>query len=74
MNDLPQSIAFFVSVEVDRALRKEAHMDCKTPSNPHGLSVGYGIPVGESLDIENAIKKANSCDLNEWPWHKQNNK
>lgn len=48
-------------------------MDCKTPSNPHGLSVGYGIPLGESLDIQNSIEKANSCDLNEWPWHKQSN-
>lgn len=71
LNDLPQSIAFFASVEVDRALRKEAQMDCKTPSNPHGLSVGYGIPLGESLDIQQTIEKANSCDLTEWPWHKK---
>lgn len=70
LDDLPQSIAFFTTVEVDRALRKEAHMDCKTPSNPYGLSIGYGIPLGESLDIVTAINKANGCDLNEWPWHK----
>ena len=56
--DLPQSVAFFASVEVDTVLRKEAHQDCCTPSNPHGLSRGYGIPQGESLDIYQALKKA----------------
>lgn len=56
--DLPQSVAFFTSVEVDTVLRKEAHQDCCTPSNPHGLSRGYGIPQGESLDIYQALKKA----------------
>lgn len=70
LDDLPQSVAFFTSVEVDKALRKEATMDCTTPSNPHGLSVGYGIPLGESLDIQQAIEKANGSDLNQWPWHK----
>lgn len=47
-------------------------MDCKTPSNPHGLSVGYGIPVGETLDILKTIEKAEGCDLNQWQWHKDN--
>lgn len=56
--DLPQSVAFFASVEVDTVLRKEAHQDCYTPSNPHGLSRGYGIPQGESLDIYQALHKA----------------
>lgn len=56
--DLPQSVAFFTSVEVDTVLRKEAHQDCCTPSNPHGLSRGYGIPQGESLDIYQALQKA----------------
>lgn len=59
MTDLPQSIAFFASVEVDKVLRKEADHDCKTPSNPHGLTKGYGIPLGESLDIFKSIAKAN---------------
>lgn len=72
LNDLPQSIAFFTSVEVDLALRKEASMDCKTPSNPHGLAAGYGIPAGESLDVIKSIEKANGNDLNQWQWHKNN--
>lgn len=58
LNDLPLSVAFFASVEVDTVLRKDAAQDCRTPSNPHGLERGYGIPNGESLDINEAIKKA----------------
>ncbi|XP_055389575.1 DNA polymerase subunit gamma-1, mitochondrial [Condylostylus longicornis] len=68
LNDLPQSIAFFSSVEVDRALRKESNADCKTPSNPHGLKDGYGIPKGESLDIYKAIEKCGSNDISKWSW------
>ncbi|KPJ19301.1 DNA polymerase subunit gamma-1, mitochondrial [Papilio machaon] len=59
--DLPQSVAFFTSVEVDQVLRKECNLSCTTPSNPHGLEKGYGIPNGESLTIFDAIEK---CKLN----------
>ncbi|XP_049777585.1 DNA polymerase subunit gamma-1, mitochondrial isoform X2 [Schistocerca cancellata] len=59
MYDLPLSVAFFSSVEVDRVLRKEASDDCVTPSNPHGLSRGYGIPPGESLDLITALRLCN---------------
>lgn len=58
LRDLPQSVAFFSSVEVDTVLRKESKQDCVTPSNPHGLSKGYGIPNGEALDIHEAVEKA----------------
>ncbi|CAH0561266.1 unnamed protein product [Brassicogethes aeneus] len=58
LNDLPQSVAFFSSVEVDTVLRKESKQDCVTPSNPHGLTMGYNVPNGESLDIHQAIEKA----------------
>lgn len=58
LNDLPQSVAFFSSVEVDKVLRKESKQDCVTPSNPHGLQKGYGIENGESLDIYQSIEKA----------------
>ncbi|KAH6926305.1 hypothetical protein HPB50_016488 [Hyalomma asiaticum] len=57
MRDLPQSVAFFSSVEVDTVLRKEVDMDCVTPSNPQGLKEGYGIPPGEALDIYAVLKK-----------------
>lgn len=59
MTDLPQSVAFFSSVEVDTALRKDATNDGITPSNPHGLLKGYGVPLGESLDIAKAIELSN---------------
>lgn len=66
VKDLPMSVAFFASVEVDTVLRKESNVDCKTPSNPHGLDNGYGVPAGESLDVFKAIEKS-SGTLG--PWH-----
>ena len=47
LNDLPQSVAFFSAVDIDRCLRKEVTMDCETPSNPTGMERRYGIPQGE---------------------------
>lgn len=58
MIDLPQSVAFFSAVDLDKCLRKEVTMDCKTPSNPHGLAKGYDIPQGEALDIFEVIKRS----------------
>lgn len=57
MMDLPMSVAFFSSVEVDTCLRKEADMECVTPSNPKGLSKQYNIHPGESLDMHSIIEK-----------------
>ncbi|EDW03213.1 DNA polymerase subunit gamma-1, mitochondrial [Drosophila grimshawi] len=71
LTDLPMSVAFFSSVEVDTVLRKECTMDCQTPSNPHGLQIGYGIAPGQSLSIEQSIQKAEGHDLNQWPWLKR---
>lgn len=57
MKDLPMSVAFFSSIDIDKCLRKEVDMDCKSPSNPQGLSDTYNIPHGESLDIKQLLKK-----------------
>ena len=57
LNDLPLSVAFFSRVDIDKCLRKEVDIDSKTPSNPLGLQVGYGIPFGESLDISELMNK-----------------
>ena len=57
MNDLPQAVAFFSSVDIDTVLRKETNMDCETPSNPYGLRQGYGVPYGSSYDIYQILKK-----------------
>lgn len=70
LHDLPQSIAFFTSVEIDSILRKEAGSDCKTPSNEHGFSAGYSIHPGESVDIYEAVKRTGG-DLSSWEWHRE---
>uniref|UniRef100_A0A182PVA5 DNA polymerase subunit gamma-1 n=1 Tax=Anopheles epiroticus TaxID=199890 RepID=A0A182PVA5_9DIPT len=72
--DLPQSVAFFSSVEVDRVLRKEAQHDCRTPSNPHGLRIGYSIPDGESLDVYQTLARLTPAerDIGRWDWHRTN--
>ncbi|KAE8618193.1 hypothetical protein XENTR_v10009308 [Xenopus tropicalis] len=56
MQDLPQSVAFFSAVDIDKCLRKEVTMDCATPSNPTGMEKRYGIPQGEALDIYQILK------------------
>ncbi|XP_061077488.1 DNA polymerase subunit gamma-1 [Conger conger] len=56
MLDLPQSVAFFSTVDIDQCLRKEVHIDCRTPSNPTGLQRRYGLLQGEALDIYQIIK------------------
>lgn len=57
LNDLPQAVAFFSSVDIDTVLRKETNMDCQTPSNPYGLKQGYGIDFGSSYDIYKILEK-----------------
>ncbi|XP_077119601.1 DNA polymerase subunit gamma-1 isoform X4 [Ranitomeya variabilis] len=59
MQDLPQSVAFFSAVDIDRCMRKEVNMDCKTPSNPTGMEQRYGIHPGEALDIYELLKVTN---------------
>ncbi|XP_069046788.1 DNA polymerase subunit gamma-1 isoform X2 [Lepisosteus oculatus] len=56
MQDLPQSVAFFSAVDIDKCLRKEVTMDCTTPSNPTGMESRYGITPGEALDIYQIIE------------------
>ncbi|CAL8135395.1 unnamed protein product [Orchesella dallaii] len=57
MNDLPMSVAFFSCIDIDKVLRKEVTHNCLTPSNPHGLSGGYGIPLGEGLDVTQLLNR-----------------
>ncbi|KAF9429675.1 DNA-directed DNA polymerase gamma mip1 [Podila epigama] len=51
--DLPQSVAFFSSVDVDHVFRKEVDMDCLTPTQK------TPIPHGQSLTIEGALALTN---------------
>jgi DNA polymerase gamma 1 len=50
MDDMPQGVAFFSAVDVDKVLRKEVFMGCETPSHPNK------IPEGESLGVEDVLK------------------
>ena len=59
MHDLPLSVAFFSSVEIDKVIRKEACDDCVTPSNPNGLTTKYGIPLGKAIDIYELLEITN---------------
>uniref|UniRef100_A0A8C5MAS0 DNA polymerase subunit gamma-1 n=1 Tax=Leptobrachium leishanense TaxID=445787 RepID=A0A8C5MAS0_9ANUR len=59
MQDLPQSVAFFSTVDIDQCLRKEVTMDCVTPSNPGGIEKRDGIPQGEALDMDQIMKISN---------------
>ncbi|RKP35211.1 DNA polymerase family A-domain-containing protein, partial [Dimargaris cristalligena] len=51
MENLPLSVAFFSSVDVDHVLRKEVDLPCVTPSHPDT------IPPGESLTIQDLVSK-----------------
>lgn len=57
MDDLPQGVAFFSAVDVDKVLRKEVDMPCVTPSQP------VAIPPGESLDIQQTLTKTRGGTL-----------
>ncbi|KAK2462616.1 hypothetical protein APHAL10511_005349 [Amanita phalloides] len=59
MDDLPQSVAFFSAVDVDRCLRKEVDMECVTPSQP------VPIPPGERLGIEEVLERTGEQGLGE---------
>ena len=59
MHDLPLSVAFFSSVEIDSVIRKDAADNCVTPSNPNGLREKYNIPLGKSLTIHDILEKTN---------------
>lgn len=65
LRDLPQSVAFFSSVDIDSVLRKETHYDCVTPSNPYGLKQGYGIPFGKSYDIHEILERTKGTLLDD---------
>eukprot|EP00095_Tigriopus_kingsejongensis_P001062 maker-scaffold631_size122145-snap-gene-0.45 protein:Tk01062 transcript:maker-scaffold631_size122145-snap-gene-0.45-mRNA-1 annotation:"dna polymerase subunit gamma-1 isoform x1" len=60
MNSLPESVAFFSGVDIDQVLRKDPFSDCVTPSNPQGLALGHGIPLGRSLTIEELVQAGKS--------------
>ncbi|XP_060083102.1 DNA polymerase subunit gamma-1-like [Ylistrum balloti] len=67
MNDLPRSVAFFSAVDIDTCMRKEVMLDCRTPSNPQGMEMGYGVMNGEALDILEILEKTDGGCLTSNP-------
>ncbi|KAG8984305.1 DNA-directed DNA polymerase gamma mip1 [Tulasnella sp. 427] len=57
LDDLPQGVAFFSAVDVDRVLRKEVDLPCITPSQP------TPIPPGEALDMGQILEKTEGGSL-----------
>ncbi|KAG8916545.1 DNA-directed DNA polymerase gamma mip1 [Tulasnella sp. 417] len=57
LDDLPQGVAFFSAVDVDRVLRKEVDLPCITPSQPNP------IPPGEALDMSQILEKTGGGNL-----------
>ncbi|KAK7415885.1 DNA-directed DNA polymerase gamma mip1 [Neonectria punicea] len=57
IDDLPQSCAYFSSVDIDHVLRKEVDMDCITPSHPDAIA------PGESIDIVTLLEKGDEARL-----------
>ncbi|EPX72066.1 DNA polymerase [Schizosaccharomyces octosporus yFS286] len=55
-DELPQSVAFFSSVDIDHVLRKDVKMDCVTPSNP------TPIPLGEEYNIDALLRQLTEND------------
>ena len=63
MFDVPMSVAFFSSVDIDTVIRKEVDLDCRTLSNPHGLRIGYNIPFGESLTMNQICERPEVAEI-----------
>lgn len=59
IDDLPQSCAFFSAVDIDHVLRKEVDLDCVTPSH------STPIPPGESIDIQQLLRKGSKARLDD---------
>ena len=63
-DNLPASVAFFSSVDIDTCLRKEPFYDCVTPSNEGGLEKTYGIKPGLTLSLQETLEKLGEEEIN----------
>lgn len=54
-DNLPEDVAYFSSVDVDRVMRKDPDSECVTPTNPQGLTAGHGIPKGQALTVNDIV-------------------
>ena len=63
IDDLPLSVAFFTTVELDTTIRKDVDDEAVTPSNPEGISRQWGVKPGEALNIYELLEKTNGGGL-----------
>ncbi|PVU92119.1 hypothetical protein BB561_004020 [Smittium simulii] len=61
-DNLPASVAFFSTVDIDFVLRKEANLDCVTPSNTTPLEHGESLDIFEILEYTNGKLGRENCD------------
>lgn len=57
MDNLPQGVAFFAQVDIDKVLRKEADDPCLTPSQL------LPIPPGTAEDVQSTLEQTNRGSL-----------
>ncbi|CAG8462272.1 5146_t:CDS:1 [Paraglomus occultum] len=62
IQDLPLSVAFFSSIDIDHVLRKEVDMDCKTVSFPKAIEQGVSVTIQKILETVNTLGGENSQD------------
>ncbi|CAO1623863.1 unnamed protein product [Sympodiomycopsis kandeliae] len=53
MEDLPEGVAWFAAVDVDRVLRKEVDDPCITPSHPDPIAAGKAYEIADTLKETN---------------------
>lgn len=53
MEDLPEGVAWFAAVDVDKVLRKEVDDPCITPSQPQAIPQGTALEIGDVLERTN---------------------
>ncbi|PWN22360.1 hypothetical protein BCV69DRAFT_297652 [Microstroma glucosiphilum] len=51
MEDLPEGVAWFAQVDIDKVLRKEVDDPCVTPSQPEPIPHGKAYEIAETLDL-----------------------
>ncbi|KAF9918775.1 DNA-directed DNA polymerase gamma mip1 [Lobosporangium transversale] len=56
IHDLPQSVAFFSSVDVDHVFRKEVNMDCITPTQQIPIAHGHSLTIEGVLALTDGGK------------------
>lgn len=55
INDLPLSVAFFSSVDIDKVVRKETFLSCTTPSSTEPVENGESLDINKLLEIESCL-------------------